>query len=53
VAISTLIAVAVVQCPDLARLFHTMPLTWREWLLAAALSLTLVPVVEATKWWRR
>jgi Ca2+-transporting ATPase len=53
VAISTLIAVAVVQWPDLARLFHTMPLTWREWLLAAGLSLTLVPVVEATKWWRR
>jgi hypothetical protein len=34
----------------LSHLFHTTPLRWQDWLLAAGLSLTLVPVVELTKW---
>ena len=50
VIISVGITVAVVQCPWLARLFHTVPLSLNEWLLAAGLSFTLVPVVEAAKW---
>jgi Ca2+-transporting ATPase len=49
VVLSILFTVAVVQFPFLARLSHTMPLTLTEWLLAAALSLTLFPMVEITK----
>ena len=42
--------VAVIEWDPLARLFHTTPLRWQDWLLAAGLSLTLLPVVELTKW---
>ena len=31
-------------------LFHTRPLDLGDWLLAVGLSLTLLPVVEVTKW---
>lgn len=50
VLISVGLLVAVVEWPWLARLFHTMPLTGWDWLLAAALSLTILPSVELTKW---
>ena len=50
VVVSILITVAVVQVPHLARLFHTVPLSLTEWLVAAILSLTLIPVVETAKW---
>jgi len=50
VAVSLLITLAIVQWEPLARIFRTMPLTGREWLLALALSLTILPVVEAAKW---
>jgi len=53
VVISILITVTIVQWEPLARVFHTMPLTGREWLLALGLSLTILPVVEAAKWWLR
>jgi Ca2+-transporting ATPase len=42
--------VMVIEWAPLSRLFHTTPLRWQDWLLAASLSLTLVPVVELTKW---
>ena len=42
--------VLVIEWDPLSRLFHTTPLRWQDWLLAAGLSLTLVPVVELTKW---
>jgi Ca2+-transporting ATPase len=42
--------VAVIEWEPLAFLFHTTPLRWQDWLLAAGLSLTLVPIVELTKW---
>jgi len=42
--------VAVIEWDPLSRLFHTTPLRWQDWLVAAGLSLTLVPVVELTKW---
>jgi Ca2+-transporting ATPase len=42
--------VMVIEWEPLSRLFHTTPLRWQDWLLAAGLSLTLVPVVELTKW---
>jgi hypothetical protein len=42
--------VAVIEWDPLAYLFHTTPLAWQDWLLAAGLSLTLIPVVELTKW---
>lgn len=42
--------VVVIQWPPLAALFHTGSLTWEDWLLAAALSLGLIPVVETAKW---
>ena len=53
VAVSITVTVAVVQYPSLARLFHTAPLSLTDWALAAGLSLTLIPVVEAAKWWVR
>ena len=42
--------VMVIEWDPLSRLFHTTPLRWQDWVLAAGLSLTLVPVVELTKW---
>jgi Ca2+-transporting ATPase len=42
--------VAVIEWEPLSRLFHTTPLRWQDWLVAAGLSLTLFPVVELTKW---
>jgi hypothetical protein len=40
----------VIEWDPLSHLFHTTPLRWQDWLVAAGLSLTLVPVVELTKW---
>jgi Ca2+-transporting ATPase len=51
VLISLGLMVAVIEIDALARLFHTSPLGWRDWLLASLLALTLLPVVELTKWW--
>jgi hypothetical protein len=45
--------VAVIEWEPLSFLFHTTPLRWQDWLLAAGLSLTLVPIVELTKWLTR
>jgi Ca2+-transporting ATPase len=53
VLLSFLMMVAVIEWDPLARLFHTTPLRWQDWLLAAVLSLMIVPVVEAAKWWLR
>ena len=53
VLLSLLMMVAVIEWDPLARLFHTTPLRWQDWLLAAVLSLMIVPVVEAAKWWLR
>jgi P-type Ca2+ transporter type 2C len=53
VLLSLLMMVAVIQWPPLGRLFHTAPLGWHDWLLAALLSLSILPVVEAAKWWLR
>jgi Ca2+-transporting ATPase len=50
VVISLGMMVAVIEWQPLAYLFHTAPLGWQDWLLAAGLSLTLVPIVELTKW---
>ena len=50
VLVSLGMMVAVIEWDPLSRLFHTTPLRWQDWLLAAGLSLTLVPVVELTKW---
>ena len=53
VLLSLAMMVAVIEWEPLARLFHTTPLRWQDWLLAAVLSLLILPVVEATKWWLR
>lgn len=53
VLLSLLMMVAVIEWPPLGRLFHTAPLGWHDWLLAALLSLSVLPVVEAAKWWLR
>ncbi|OPX19484.1 MAG: ATPase [Desulfobacca sp. 4484_104] len=45
----TLLA-AVVEWEPLARLFHTIPLTFEDWLIALGVSLTIIPTVELTKW---
>jgi Ca2+-transporting ATPase len=50
VILSTSMMLAVVYWPPLATLFHTAPLRWQDWVLAAGLSLSLLPVVELTKW---
>jgi Ca2+-transporting ATPase len=50
VVISLGMMVAVVEWPPLAYLFHTTPLGWQDWLLAAGLSFTLIPIVELAKW---
>jgi Ca2+-transporting ATPase len=50
VLLSTSMLAAVIYWPPLAALFHTTPLGWRDWLLAAGLGLTILPVVEAAKW---
>ncbi len=49
VAVSLALTVAVVVLPPLGSLFHTVPLSWWDWLLALGVSLSLFPVVEATK----
>ncbi|MFH1597185.1 MAG: cation transporting ATPase C-terminal domain-containing protein [Pseudomonadota bacterium] len=43
-------AVVAVQWPPLARLFHTIPLAWMDWLYANLVSLLLIPEVETAKW---
>jgi Ca2+-transporting ATPase len=53
VILSISFLVAVVQWPPLGRLFHTIPLSLADWLLAIFLSLALLPVGEGTKWWLR
>ncbi len=50
VAISLAMTVSLVVYAPLGRLFHTVPLTWWDWLLALSVSLSLLPVVEFTKW---
>jgi len=51
--ISLAMMVAVVQYQPLARLFHTIPLSWQDWLVAVVLALLLLPVVEMAKWMGR
>jgi Ca2+-transporting ATPase len=50
VVVSLAMMVMVIEWDPLSNLFHTTPLRWQDWLVAAGLSLTLVPVVELTKW---
>jgi Ca2+-transporting ATPase len=49
VLLSLATTVAVVEYDPLAQLFHTVSLSWQDWLLAIGLSLSLIPVVELTK----
>jgi P-type Ca2+ transporter type 2C len=49
VLLSLAMIVAVVEYQPLSVIFHTVSLGWRDWLLAGGLSLSLIPVVEATK----
>jgi len=50
VTLSTCMLVAVIYWPPLAKLFHTTPLRWQDWIVAAGLGLTIFPVVELAKW---
>jgi len=50
VAVSLALMLAVIHWPPLARLFHVVPLTLRDWLPALAVALGLFPVVETAKW---
>ncbi len=50
VAISLAMTLAAVVYEPLGRLFHTVPLTWWDWLVALTVSLSLLPVVELAKW---
>jgi uncharacterized protein YlxW (UPF0749 family) len=49
VLISLGMMVAVIEWEPLATMFHTTPLHWQDWLLAAGLGLTILPVVEVAK----
>ncbi len=49
VLLSLVTTVAVVEYDPLARLFHTVSLSWQDWLMAIGFSLSLIPVVELTK----
>ena len=42
--------VAVIEWDPLSQLFHTTPLRWQDWMVAVGLSLTMIPIVELTKW---
>ena len=50
VGLSLAIMAAVINWPPLADIFRVRALTPGDWLLAVGLALTLLPVVEATKW---
>jgi P-type Ca2+ transporter type 2C len=50
VILSSSMLVAVIYWPPLATLFHTHPLNLRDWLIAVGLGLTILPIVEFTKW---
>ena len=50
VILSTSMMLAVIYWPPLSALFHTTPLRLQDWGVAAGLSLTLIPIVELTKW---
>jgi Ca2+-transporting ATPase len=50
VLVSLGMMVAVIEWDPLSRLFHTTPLRWQDWLVAIGLSLTMIPIVELTKW---
>jgi Ca2+-transporting ATPase len=50
VLVSLAMMIIVIEWDPLAQLFHTTPLRWQDWAVAAGLSLTLVPIVELTKW---
>ncbi|MCL4503083.1 MAG: cation-translocating P-type ATPase C-terminal domain-containing protein, partial [Deltaproteobacteria bacterium] len=51
--LSLVMMVMVIEWEPLSFLFHTTPLRWQDWLLAVILSLLILPVVEAAKWWLR
>ncbi|MCL4504033.1 MAG: HAD-IC family P-type ATPase [Deltaproteobacteria bacterium] len=53
IVISLVMMVMVIEWDPLSFLFHTTPLRWQDWLLAVILSLLILPVVEAAKWWLR
>jgi Ca2+-transporting ATPase len=50
VLVSMGMMVAVIEWDPLSRLFHTTPLRWQDWMVAVGLSLTMIPIVELTKW---
>ncbi|MHB9073046.1 MAG: cation-translocating P-type ATPase [Desulfobaccales bacterium] len=50
VLVSLGMMVAVIEWDPLSRLFHTTPLRWQDWMVAVGLSLTMIPIVELTKW---
>jgi Ca2+-transporting ATPase len=50
VILSLGIMIAIVHWPPLTEIFRVTPLAPVDWLVAAGLALTLLPVVEVTKW---
>jgi calcium-translocating P-type ATPase len=47
------VQVAAMHTPGLDRLLDVTPLPWNQWLSLAALALTIIPVMEIYKAWRR
>jgi len=47
---SVVLAVIVIQAPALDQVFHTSYLNAKDWVIVIAATLTILPVVEITKW---
>jgi len=53
VAASVAMSIMVIHIPFMNVLFHTQPLEWRDWMLAASFASTILLVVEFVKWVRK
>jgi Ca2+-transporting ATPase len=50
VVVSLLMVAAVIHNPTLSSLFHTVPLTAKDWLIAVSIGFIALPVAEGLKW---
>jgi Ca2+-transporting ATPase len=53
IAWETILLVLVITVPFLEKAFGTRNLPWTDWLLIPAVAATVIPVLEAGKWWQR
>jgi Ca2+-transporting ATPase len=53
IAWELVLLVVIVYVPFLPQPFGTFTFAWTDWALAVALAFTIVPVLEAVKWFER